>query len=413
VSILVAVRELAIACAIAIVIGWTAPATAEGVGIVAVSAETPDRAAVASAMAGSLGSGTRIVQDAVAEARAAVAAGAVPTSTLERFRRVREAIDEGWRAFVRVQVELAASRLAVARTDAESLVAYPGGNVLYADAALRLGAVLEHQGRTAEGHAAISLALALDPDRPITLAEFSPDVVAAVDSVRTMAHATRSVRVTTEPAGATLAVDGKDLGRAPLDVDLSLGQHVVVARLPRHEPRALAIALDAAAPAAISIELATDPAATRLVDGATIGLADDGARELVEATLRFADLDEVVLVASVQRRGGPALLVQRCAALPVRCTAVVEVGFADPSGLAAASRQAWQATRSADLRYPPSVLADARTSGSPVDDRCKLCRSPILWGAVGGAALIGTIVIIAVVSGSRPPPVVGVDPSQF
>jgi len=118
-------------------------------------------------------------------------------------------------------------------------------------------------------------------------------------------------------------------------------------------------------------------------------------------------------VAAVQRRGGPALLVQRCASIPVRCTAVVEVGYAEASGLAAATREAWQATRAADLRYPPSVLADARTNGGPVDDRCKLCRSPILWGSIGAAALIGTIVIVAVVSGSRPPPAVGVDPSQF
>ena len=32
-------------------------------------------------------------------------------------------------------------------------------------------------------------------------------------------------------------------------------------------------------------------------------------------------------------------------------TAVVEVGYAEASGLAAATREAWQATRSADLRY--------------------------------------------------------------
>jgi hypothetical protein len=407
------VRQLAIACAIASVIGWTASASAD-VGIVAVSGEASGRPAVATAMAATLGGGTvRVSLDAVGDARAAVAAGAVPASTLERFRRVRDAIDEGWRAYVRVQVELAASRLAVARTDAESLVAYPGGDVLYADAALRLGAVLEHQGRTAEGDAAIALSLALDPDRPITLAEFSPDVVAAVDAVRTAARTTRTLHLATEPAGAAISVDGKDLGRAPLDVELSLGQHVVVAQLPLHEPRALAVALDAASPASIAIDLATDVSATRLAEGATIGLADTAARELVEATLRFADLDEVVLVAAVQRRGGPALLVQRCAAIPVRCTAVVEVGYAEASGLAAATREAWQATRSADLRYPPSVLADARTSGAVVDDRCKLCRSPILWGSVGAAALIGTIVIIAVVSGSRPPPTVGVDPSQF
>jgi hypothetical protein len=406
------VRQLAIACAIAFAIGWTASARAD-VGIIAVSGDGA-RTTVASAMAATLEGGNAGVSlDAVADARAAVAAGAVPAATLERFRRVREAIDDGWGAYLRVQVELAASRLAVARTDAEPLVAYPGGAVLYADAALRLGAVLEHQGRTADGDAAIALALALDPDRPITLAEFSPDVVAAVDAVRTASRTTRIVHLTTEPAGAAISVDGKDLGRAPLDAELSLGQHVVVAHLPLHEPRAHAVAIDAASPPSIAIDLATDGAATRLAEGATIGLADDGARELVEATLRFADLDEVVLVAAVPRRGGPALLVQRCAAIPVRCTAVVEVGYAEASGLAAATREAWQATRSADLRYPPSVLADARASGGPIDDRCKLCRSPILWGSVGAAALIGTIVIIAVVSSSQPPPIVGVDPSQF
>ena len=97
---------------------------------------------------------------------------------------MREQIDEGWRAFLRVQVDFAASRLATARTDAEALVALPGGAQLYADAALRLGAVLGHLGRTAEAQAILALALALDPDRPITLAEFSPDVVAAVDAVR-------------------------------------------------------------------------------------------------------------------------------------------------------------------------------------------------------------------------------------
>jgi hypothetical protein len=407
------VRQLAIAGAIAILIGWTAPANADGVGIVAVSPDASDRGAAAKAMAATIGSTSRVVEDAISDARGAVAAGAVPAAMLERFRRVRDAIDEGWRAFVRVQIELAASRLAVARTDAEALLAYPGGAVLYADAALRLGAVLEHQGRSAEGRAAIALALALDPDRPITLTEFSPDVVAVVETVRTAVRLTRRVQLTSEPTGAAIAVDGKELGRAPLDVELPIGQHVVVGQLPRYEPRALAVALDAASPAAISLELSRDAAATRLAEGATIGLADEGARELVEATLRFADLDEIVLVAAVQRRGGPALLVQRCAAIPVRCTAVVEVGYAEASGLAAATRESWQATRSADLRYPPSVLSDARTGGVPAPERCKLCRSPILWGTVGAVALIGTIVIVAVVSGSRPPPTVGVDPSQF
>jgi hypothetical protein len=404
------VRQLAVACAIAI--AGTLPARADGVGIVAAAATDGERLAVAKAMAATLGNRPRIALDALADARDAVAAGAVPIATLERFRRVRDAIEEGWRAYVRVQVELAASRLAVARTDAEALVAYPGGAALYADASLRLGAVLGHQGRTDDARAAISLALALDPDRPITLADFSPDVVEAVDAARAQTRPTRRVHITTEPANAAVTVDGKEVGRAPVDVDLTYGHHVVLAALALHEPRALAVAVGEGS-ADVAVTLSPDAAASRLASGAPIGLADADARELVEATLRYADLDELVLVAATQRRGGPALLVQRCAGIPVRCTAQVEVGYTEDAGLPAAARETWQATRNADLRYPPSVLAAASTTTGPAGDRCKLCRSPILWGGVGAAALIGTIVVIAIVSGSQPPPAVGIDPSQF
>jgi hypothetical protein len=382
--------------------------------VVAVAAE--DRSAIGAAVAAAIESGparpTRVTTDPIGEARSALAAGAVPLSTLERFRRVREQIDEGWRAFVRVQVEFAASRLAAARTDAEAIVALPGGADLYADASLRLGAVLAHQGRLTESHAAIALALALDPERPITLAEFSPDIVTTVDSVRAQTLPRRSVKITTEPAGATVAVDGKDVGSAPVAVDLAYGQHVVVARHALHETRPLAIAVDANS-SDVTLELRRDTAWTRLAEGAAIGLAEAGAQELADATIRYADLDEVVLVAGTSRRGGPALLVQRCAGLPARCTAVVDIGYADRSGLPAAAREAWQSVRTADLRYPPSVFADARGDDRKGDDRCNWCRSPILWGSVGAAAVIGTIIVIAVVSGSQPPPVVGVDPNDF
>lgn len=394
-------------------------AQADGVGVIAVvdgATEPGARAALAAAIGGAIEAGpgrpARVVLDAVAEARTAVAAGAVPVATLERFRRVRDQIDEGWHAFVRVQVELAASLLAVARTDAESIVALPGGAVLYADASLRLGAVLAHQGRLTESHAAIALALALDPERPITLAEFSPDIVAVIDSVRAQTPPTRSVRIATEPAAALINIDGKDLGAAPLSVDLTYGQHVIIARRAAYESHGQAFAVDANVDR-MSLALRRDAAAARLADGARVGLADAGAQELTDVALRFADLDDVALVARTQRRGGPALLVQRCAGLPARCTAVVEVGYTDRSGLPSAAREGWQTVRTADLRYPPSVFADARTGEKPVDGRCRWCRSPILWGGVGAAALIGTIVVIAVVSSSQPPPVLGVDPDRF
>jgi tetratricopeptide (TPR) repeat protein len=398
--------------AIALVCAAAAPARAD-TGIIALSATELDRGAVARAMAAALDpTEPRIVEDAVAEARSAIAAGAVAVSRLEQFRRVRVQIDEGWRAFVRVQVELAASRLAVARTHAEELVALPGGDALYADASLRLGAVLAHLGRTPEANAALALALALDPDRPVTLAEFSPDVVAAVDAARAQPRTQRSLRITSEPAGAAITLDGKQVGRTPLTVDVTHGQHVVVANQPLFEPYARAFAVDPTT-SELAVELRRDAAWTQLAQGATVGLADAQAQQLVDAAIQFTDLDQVVLVAETDRRGGPTLLVQRCAGMPARCTAVVDIGHADASGLPAAAREAWQTVRAADLRYPPSVFAGARAARTGSDDRCKLCRSPLVWGSVGAAAVIGTLVVIAVTSGSRPPPTLMVDPRQY
>lgn len=394
-------RLLPIAGAIALA---ATPARADGVGVVGVSVTSTDAGSVRKAVAAAVGQGRRVVDDAVTEARGNVLAGAVPIATLERFRRVREQIDEGWRAFLRVQVDFAASRLAAARTDAETLVAFPGGALVYADASLRLGAVLAHLGRTQEAQASLALALALDPERQITLAEFSPDVVAAVDAVRGVQRPVRAVRITSEPIGAMISVDGRDVGKAPLTIELAVGQHVAVARMPLMQPHAQAFA-----DGDVVITLEPDVAAMELGRGA---IAGNDAGALVDATLRFADLDEVVLVADSDRRGGPALLVQRCAGLPAKCTAVVEVGY-ETGGLAAAAREAWETVRVANLRYPPSVFADARVTGKRVDDRCTVCRSPLLWGGIGVAAVVTTIAVIAIVSSSRPPPVVGVDPTQY
>ncbi len=395
-----------LACAL-IPLAISRGAAADGAGVIAVS--KTGRSAVAEAMGQAMaGRAGRISLDAVAEARGAVAAGAVPIETLQAFRKVREQIDEGWRAYLRVAVEAAASRLVAARTAAESLVGLPGGPELYADAALRLGAVLGHLGRTAESQAVFSLALALDPDRPITKAEFSPDVVDAVDAARAAPVALQRVHVTSVPVGAAIQIDGKPIGHAPIDVQITRGQHLIVARTPMYQPTVQAVPADAAA---VEVVLERDDAAVRLSGGAELGLAEREAQELVDATLRFADLDEVVLVADAIRRGGSTLLVQRCAGIPARCSAVIELGYGDRTGLAAAARTAWDAARAGDLRYPPTVLAERE--GKLHDGSCKVCRSPLLWTGVGAALVIGTVVTIVALQGSQPPPIVGVDGMDF
>jgi hypothetical protein len=389
-------------------------ARGDGAGVIAASGSESDRGAVAEAMAAAVAETKppRVVADAVALARGAVAAGAVPIEQLSPFRHVRDIVDEGWRAYLRVSFELAQARLAAARTEAEALVALQGGSELYADVSLRLGIVLAQLGRTADAQAALALALALDPDRPITLAEFSPEVVAMVEAARVRTPAVRDVAIASEPPGAIVSVDGKQLGPAPLHASLALGQHVIVARAPLHFAAAQAIAIGEAS-GDVALALEPDPAALPLADGARIGLADPGAQELVDAVLRFAELDEVVVVADSDRRGGGALLVQRCAGTPARCTAIVELGYGARDGLPAAARAAWQAVRAADLRYPPGVLGDPRVAGERPVRRCELCRSPWLWSSVGAAAVLGTIAVIAIVSSSRPSPTVGIDPGRF
>lgn len=397
-----------LACALAIpVLAISRPAGADGAGVIAVSAT--DRAGVAAAMTAAMTGRTgRIAPDAVAEARAAIAAGAVPAESLVAFRKVREQIDEGWRAFQRAAVDVAASRLVAARTAAEPLVGLAGGAELYADAALRLGVVVGSAGRTAEAQAVFALALALDPDRPITKAEFTPEVIDAVEAARSAPVALQRVHITSVPAGAQIQIDGSAVGATPLDLQVTRGQHLVVARTPMYQPTVQALPAGATA---AEVVLERDDAALRLAGGAEPGLGEREAQQLVDAVLRYADLDEVVLVTATTRRGGPTLLVQRCAGLPARCSAVVDLGYGERAGLAAAAREAWTAARSAELRYPPTVLGER---GGPVhEDRCKVCRSPWLWTGVGAAVVIGTVITVLALQGSDGPPIVGVDGAGY
>ncbi len=396
---------------IALLVVGVSTARADGAGVIAVT--SGDRAATSAAMTEAMaGRARRIVGDAVGEARAAVAAGALPVDALAKFKRVRELVDEGWRAYLRVAVEVAAQRLTTARTEAEALTALPGGSEVYADAALRLGIVHTHLGRKQEANTVFALALALDPERPITKAEFDPDVVEAIEAVRAAPPVLDKLRVTSNPGGALIRIDGKELGRAPVELELPRGQHVIVGRLPQHQVAVQGVALGES-PVQVELMLDPDREVARLASGASLsgaGLDEVAQQELVDATLRYADLDEVIIIAETTRRGGPTLLAQRCAGLPARCSAVVDIGFAD-GGLAGAARSAWDAVRTGELRYKPSVLGERAGRSGP--KRCEVCRSPWLWGGVGAALVAGAVITVIAASGSKPPPIVGVDPSQF
>ncbi len=382
---------------------------ADGAGVVALAARDPDAAAAADAIARAMhGRSSRVVAHAVREARASHAAGAVPVEALAAFRRVRAQLDEGWQAYLRVAVDVAAARLATARADAEALVALEGGAELYADVALRLGVVLHHLGRHDQADIVFRLALALDPDRPITVAELAPEIVEAVEAARRADVPQRTLAIETEPAGARVFVDGRDAGKAPVDVPLRRGQHLVVARLPGHEPVVQAVPIDTEI---VRVVLRPDREAASLAVGAVAGMDDRATTDLLGAVARYAELDEIVVVNVTVRRGGPALLVQRCAGAPLACSAVVDVGYDGEAALVGAARAAWDAARIGELRYPPSVFRER--DGRRDDDRCRVCRSPWLWTGLGAAVVTATVLVIVAATADAPPTTVGVDGRDF
>jgi tetratricopeptide (TPR) repeat protein len=361
-----------------------------------------------------------VVGDGVALARAARGVGAVPAATLVAMQRVVEAGAEGWRAYLQVAVPFAASRLGKARSDAEALLPLPGGLELYADLSLRLGAALLSLGRSDEAQDALALALALDPEREVSLVEFSPDVVDAVTRARAPRAALATLTVITPGVtGAVLELDGRRVG-APRPqagggerhrLTVSRGAHVVVARRRGYLDAAQAVRVDDAAE--VLLPLAPDVLGAALAQVGP-GMSEAQASSLVEGVLLYGDADEVLLVAASARAGAPTVLAQRCGS-DLRCTAVVELGAAQ-SGLPAALSKAWAALERGELRYPPGLPSDSRLAPEPalrVARSCRLCRSPWLWATVAAAVAVTSTVLVLTLGQDGPPPILTVDPDDF
>src|SRR5262249_23045335 len=151
-----------------------------------------------------------------------------------------------------------------------------------------------------------------------------------------------------------------------------------------------AVGFAVGAPRDVQLALEPDDDAAKLVAGASIGMPAAAARDLIDAAMRFADLDEIVVVAEVVRGSASRLRVQRCAGVPVKCSAVVEVA-GDRAGLATAVRSAWRSLEGGDLREAPIAFDRGDSGGAPF---CKLCRNPYVIGGVGLAAVVTTLVVV-------------------
>lgn len=394
-------------------IGGAREAGAQRIGAVVVSSSQPAIDAVA--LAAALAAAGVDDADVLMTAARARRAGTVPASALARFTTVGHVVAEGWRAYLAADPAFASARLAVARNDAEALLTVDGGTEVYADVSLRLGIVLTHLGQAEAATEALRLAHALDPARPVTAAEFSPDAVAAYQAAIAATVARAEIRIDAL-AGAEVAIDGVVIGPAPLTTTVAVGEHVVVVRRAGYQARGLAVAVTGRAPL-LAIELDPDRGAAAVGAASRDGVAalsEVEAAAAIDEVLTYAEVDAVEVIASVVRAGAPALLGQRCVGGRA-CTAVVEIGYPDAAGLAGAIALLHERLARADRRYGVILPTDPRlTRGERgvVDGGCRSCRR---WYWIGGGVVVTAVVaavVVAATSGAAAP-VVTIDPGDF
>jgi hypothetical protein len=412
----------------AVAVGVAVPgAFAQRVGIVTASArEAPASASrlEAELIAVAAARGADAVGAPFAEAARRVGSGAIARGRLAAFSRAGALMAEGWRRYLQVKYDLALTRLAEARQVAERVIDLEGGIALYAELSLRLGAVKLELGRGAEADDDLRLAAVLDPDRPVTDEEFKRSVVVAYQAARARLRTVSRRTIEAEPGGvyAPIEIDGVEVGRAPLSVELEEGLHAIVVRAQGREPAVQVIRVRAGDDARVRFALAADPLASVIATGPealSAGTGEQEAQIAVTALSVYAEVDDVLLAAVVWRRGAPALLGQWCGVGPVRCGGVVEIGYAKPADLPAAARRMWRAAYDQPRRFPPLLAADVRLTeaeGAPGTDdtsaRARWWGSPWLWLGTAAAAL-GVTAVVLLGRDENVQPIVDVDFCEF
>ena len=208
----------------------------------------------------------------------------------------------------------------------------------------------------------------------------------------TRAQQVRPVRLS--PPAASLRIDG--VRHRENSVELSDGLHLVVAQAPGYRSQSRLISVSPGSDALIVLDLEKDPIVQSILRGRealATGVAETEARLAAGALTLYAASDSLVLVASVWRRGQPALLGQLCTGQPSTCSGVVEIGY-PPGGLRVAAEQLWRELRAGKLRFPPTLQVDTRLMAGEAapGQGVKRIATPVwknrwIWLGLAGASL--------------------------
>jgi hypothetical protein len=353
--------------------------------------------------------------DVFAEARRVLEDGAPPDSDLAVFARAEQLMQEGWRSYLEVRPGFAAARLAEARTLVLSVAHQRGGNAALAEISLRLGVVKLDLAQAAEAADDFRLCYALAPERVVADSEFKPEVVVAFEAAIAEARASQRRPLTLQPAGAKLWVDGRGLSGEIHELFLEDGLHLLSARKAGFVSQAQLISVSPGVDAPVRMQLDVDPVAAKVLEGRSAmarGVPEAAARTAAGAFMFYAATDDLILLASVWRRGLPALLGQRCRGQPVQCSRVVEIGYPE-GGLLVAAAELWRSLPQAGTRFPPSLQNDPRllASEAPLVGG-EVAKRPFwanrwLWAGVAAASLAGGAMYLLAGDDARKPIFVG------
>jgi len=398
----------------------SAGAQAERVGLVV---RVPDASPaskqelLASLAAAGARAGHEIVRAPFAVARAALERGAVARARLVEFSRAQQIAAEGIRAYESADLSFAASRLVEARRVALGVADLPGGVELVAEFSLRLGAVRLDLGHE-RAREDLRLAARLTPERPVTTAEFKPDLVRAFEEARAAAPRPLILQVTESAPDARVVVDGGEEHPLPWQTELSPGLHIVSVSAPGHSPLATMVDLQRNETFASTLDRDAERAAIDQGQASlSIGTSEKQAATTAEALMRFGELDALIVASVVWRGGSAALLAEWCTGVPARCSRAIELRYG-AGALDSAARSAWEELPALEGSLPPGLMTDARVVSpeagpgrAAVTTATHWSERPVVWAgaAVGAAVVIAASVLLLREEDRRPQIDIGAD----
>lgn len=181
---------------------------------------------------------------------------------VEQLAEVEALLHQAREARARLEAARAFDLLERADRLARASLEVPGASAWYAEVQLAIAVAAAEAGQTSLAEAALARASTIDPGRTLGAAEAPPPLVARAERVaREVASGPRGrFEVQASVPGARVALDGRELGEAPLLVEAPVGTHVLRVEAPGHRTWARTIDVFEGSRPEISIGLSPEPA---------------------------------------------------------------------------------------------------------------------------------------------------------